>query len=108
MARQSVAESVRIIVSRTNPTVEPLICSVSKSKERPSRLCLDCSPSAISRSWILLKSIPSDRAITRAKTTEFADGFAQTVVFALVIALSDGMDFFNISQLDIVKVHSVR
>lgn len=38
-----------------------------------------------------------------ATDEEFADGFAQTVVFALVIALSDGMDFNNIQLRDIAE-----
>ena len=38
-----------------------------------------------------------------ATDEEFADGFAQTVVFALVIALSDGADFNNIQLRDIAE-----
>lgn len=38
-----------------------------------------------------------------ATDEEFADGFAQTVVFSLVIALSDGMDFNNIQLRDIAE-----
>src|SRR5699024_2081071 len=57
----------------------------------------------ISSCEILKKSIPSDRAITRAKTTVCANPSANSVVFALVIALSDGMDFNNIQLRDIAE-----
>lgn len=39
----------------------------------------------------------------QATDEEFADGFAQTVVFALVIALSEGMDFTNIQLRDVAE-----
>lgn len=38
-----------------------------------------------------------------ATDEEFADGFAQTVVFALVVALSDGADFNDIRLRDIAE-----
>lgn len=38
-----------------------------------------------------------------ATDEDFADGFAQTVVFSLVVALSDGADFNNIQLRDIAE-----
>lgn len=88
-------------------TIAPLAAllreEVLASLQANRRAAKSQGPEENSYPFIGLKNDWRASLYPHATDEEFADGFAQTVVFALVIALSEGMDFTTIQLRDIAE-----